>query len=352
MTAWLGIFDRLTTALQWLGVFLAAATAGAVVIERAAAGLAGARERRVERRYRALMQRALAGDAAAAEALADSPSRHRFMIATMLLYPLLVDRNPQRIDSTRAVVTAIRLLPFIDRYINSWRWWRRVMGLRAVGIIQLRSHTAAIVAALDDPHPQVRAAALDALADLRDPAALPALIVRLLDTSLQRSRREAAVAAFGRKAEPFLLDLAHVDAVHRAAYARALMICGTKRARPTLCEWLADVRADVRAASFAALRHVGLDKQSAQLAIAGLDSREVAVRAMAATALYGWKGAGDAAAALARHLDDAWPVAVEAAQSLQSMQEAGREALAASASRPDLAGVLARQMLWEARAQW
>ena len=67
---------------------------------------------------------------------------------------------------------------------------------------------------------------------------------------------------------------------------------------------------------------------------------------MAAFALQGWTGSGDAANRLARHLDDAWPVAVRAARSLRSMGPGGVVALQASASRADLAGVLARQMLW------
>ena len=40
---------------------------------------------------------------------------------------------------------------------------------------------------------------------------------------------------------------------------------------------------------------------------------------MAAYALRGWQGPGDAAARLAAHLDDTWAVAVRAARSLQSM---------------------------------
>lgn len=51
---------------------------------------------------------------------------------------------------------------------------------------------------------------------------------------------------------------------------------------------------------------------------------------------------------LGRHLDDEWPVAVQAAQSLRTMQSAGLPVLHEHAARTDLAGLLARQMLWEA----
>jgi hypothetical protein len=71
---------------------------------------------------------------------------------------------------------------------------------------------------------------------------------------------------------------------------------------------------------------------------------------MAAFALHGWDGPGDAAAHLAQHLGDAWPVAIRAARSLQS-SPAGLSELAARTSRPDITGVLARQMLWQGSAR-
>jgi len=115
-----------------------------------------------------------------------------------------------------------------------------------------------------------------------------------------------------------------------------------------LCEWTADPRADVRAAALEALAHTGLDDRAARLAIDALESAEPPVRAMAAFALNGWTGAGDAPRRLAQHLDDTWMVAVRVARALQSMREAGRLELERCASRSDLPGELARQILWEA----
>jgi HEAT repeat protein len=103
----------------------------------------------------------------------------------------------------------------------------------------------------------------------------------------------------------------------------------------------------VRAAAFEGLAHVGLDEQAARLSIDALTCEDVPVRAMAAHALRHWATA-DAAAHLARHLDDEWPVAVQAATSLRAMNEAGLQVLQTQAARSDLAGLLARQMLWEA----
>ena len=186
----------------------------------------------------------------------------------------------------------------------------------------------------------MRAAALDALTDSGDPAALQALVVRLHDSSLHRGRRLGALTAFGPDIERFLLELAHVDPANRLNYARALRLCGSDRARPALSEWLHDASAEVRAASFEALARVGLDDQSAALAIDGLNSKEATVRAMAAHALHGWTSSDRAAARVAEHLDDVWIVAVRAARSLQSMGPHGLAKLQEHASRPDLAGVL------------
>ena len=181
---------------------------------------------------------------------------------------------------------------------------------------------------------------------MRDLAALPAIVVRVHDTSLPRGRRGAALKAFGSDGEPFLLELAEVDPANRLNYIHALAICGTARSRPVLCRWTRDPRLDVRAAAFEALAYVGLDDESARVAIEGLESDDAPVRAMAAYALRGWQGPGDAAARLAPHLDDTWAVAVRAARTLQSMGPAGSVELQARASGSDIGGLLARQMLW------
>jgi HEAT repeat protein len=225
-------------------------------------------------------------------------------------------------------------------------WWRRALALRALGLVQVRERTPAIIDSLDDPRPQVRAAALDALTDMRDPAALPAVVVRLHDPSLHRGRRAAALTAFGSESEPFLLELARADHANRVNYARALGMCGTHQSRSALASWTRDSRPEVRAAAFEALAHVGIDEPSAALALEALDKDEERVRAMAAYALQGWTGDRTAATHLARHLDDAWPVAIRAARSLKTMGPGGLSELQTSASRPDLAGILARQMLW------
>jgi HEAT repeat protein len=196
----------------------------------------------------------------------------------------------------------------------------------------------------------VRGAALDALADLHDPASLPAIIARIHDVSLHRGRRGAVLKAFGSQCEPLLLEWSRHHRDQRANCALALGICGTARSRPLLCRWTKDPRREVRVNALLALAHVGLDNRSAPFALDALESGDESVREMAAFALNGWTGAGNAASRLARHLDDSWTVALRAARSLQSMRDAGLPALRAHVTRPGTAGLLARQMVWESRA--
>ena len=331
--------------LLWLSVRLALAMTAIVVAERAVSALIRMRVAYVEDRYTPLVRGALAGDDAALGLLVAAPARHRLVVARLLIEPLIDDRDPARITRTRAIVGLLSIIPIADEYLRSWLWWRRAVALRALGVLQLRDHTAAAVAALDDPHPDVRAAALDALTFLHDARSLPAVVVRLHDASLHPARRLGALAAFGPECEDFLLELSPLDTAHLVNYAQALAICGTARSRPLLAQWTHDARPEVRAAAFEALAHVGVDAEVARLSLEALDSADDAVRAMAAYALNGWTGSGDAAVRLGRHLDDVWPVAVRAAQSLRSMGSAGTQVLQAWSSRSDLAGLLARQML-------
>lgn len=348
----LSLFDAHRFAIQmaWLGAFLALLNVAAVVAERAIFAYNTTRRRRLERTYQPIIERALAGDDAAVQQLANSSLRHRIAIAWMLVAPLYQDRDRERVTRKRRLFEAMSLVPLIERWAQSRRWWRRALAVRAMGGFQIKTHTATILAALDDDIPEVRAAALDALVDLQDPQALMAVVVRLNDESLHYGRRFAAIAAFGREIEPFVLNMADLDTANRLNYARALRICGTTRSLPLLSCWTGDPDVNVRAAAFEALAHVGLDEHASHLAVEALGAEDVNVRAMAAYALHDWKGSGNIAVQLAGHLDDQWPVAVQAARSLKTMRDRGATVLQDVAARADLAGELARQTLWEITA--
>jgi len=345
------VIDAIALWALAVGVGITAVMAIAVFAERLSLVAHEARVRRLKQQYEPLIARALQADADAVDSLARSPRRYRIELARLLLFPLVDDRSPERIARTRAIIRAMSLDQVADDWLRSYRWWRRLVALQAFGLIQYADRTKEMVAALDDANADVRNAALDALADLQDPETLKVIVVHLHDPTLQRGRRAAAITAFGSQCEGFLLDLARVDPAHRLNYAKAIGICGTPRSLPSLCEWAADGRPPVSAAAFEALGRLGLDGRAASLAIGALESADVSVRTMAAGALSGWSGGADDAARMARHLDDAWPVAVRVAHALRTMGGPGRIALQAQSARPDLAGALARRMLWEAEAR-
>lgn len=347
MNRFLFDLEWIAPVMFWTAISFVLTMTAAVVVERAAFGVLALRQRRIEQRYRPLLQAALTGDETAFTTLVASPARHRVAIAWLLIVPLIADRDPRRLAASRRIAEALTVPAIARGYVRSRRWWRRALGLRALGLVQARDCTSLIVAALDDANLDVRAAALDALTDLHDPASLAAIVARTQDASLPIGRRAAALAAFGADCEPLLLDLAEINPAHRFHYARALSLCGTHRSRGVLCRWTEDRRADVRAAAFGALARVGLDADAARRATDALGSADTVERTMAARALGGWM-APDAAAALASHLDDAWPVAVSAAHSLRSMGDRGIAELLARSRTDDLAGLLARQALWQA----
>ena len=343
--------ERFATWAFGAGVILALFLLLAVVAERSVVASLRNRHRRIERRYASIVRRALAGDDSAIAELTRSPKRHHIAIARILVLPLYDDPDPNRIARTREILRAMSLPEIGGRLLKSRSSWKRALALRVIGVLQERTFTPAVVAALDDPALEVRAVALDALADLKDPATLPAILVRLSDETQHRGRRLAALASWGSECEPMLLDLASIDSRNRFNYARALGVCGTARSRALLSQWTKDVDVEVRIAAFDALARIGLDTGAASLAVRGLESEDTRERAAAAHALHGWTETGDAAASLARHLDDDWGVAFRAAQSLKSMKESGAAALQAATSRPGLAGELARQALWELGAR-
>ena len=125
--------EQLLLVAAWLAVALALSTLAAVVVERAVFVYEEVWRRRCQRRYLAGVERALEGDGDATRTLAASPTRHRVAIATFLITALIDDRDPRRIAKTRSLVQRMSLIPYAERLLRSRRWWRRALGLRALG---------------------------------------------------------------------------------------------------------------------------------------------------------------------------------------------------------------------------
>jgi HEAT repeat protein len=258
------VFGRLAPLFTRMAIGVAVCGVGAVVIERAAFGIQQVRQRRFEARYAPIVRRALAGDAEAERALVSCPRRYRLRVAALLIVPLIEDADPARIAGTRRIVEAMSLLPEAERRLKSRLWWRRAVALRALGLLRATDYTPAVVGALDDGHPEVRAAALDALADLRDPASIKAVVVRMLDTSLSAAAA-SRLAAFAPRRNRLVIDRAGRRRTPRRLRAGAHRR-GSRAAQPVLCAWTTDLRPEVRARPREAPAHVGLDARAARLA--------------------------------------------------------------------------------------
>ena len=201
--------------------------------------------------------------------------------------------------------------------------------------------------ALEDPHEEVRAAAVDAIGRLGDPRCGPALLARLRDESRhQRARLIEALRALGSAVVPTLLAHARHHATDTTMVLDILAVVGGTEAIESLLEWTANSDAAVRAAALRVIGSIGLDDRSFFYALRGLDDTDVNVRAMAARAL-GRSGRQAAVPYLSPRLDDEWLVAAHCATGLRRLGHYGTAALQERAGRTGQGAELARQILWE-----
>ena len=354
MTLILQIADAFRSAL--VPFLIAAASTwtlliGLLVIQRGVASLAARRRGALERRFLPRVVAVLEGaDAGAAAQLGRSGSRHRRLIGHLLLNAVGALAGAP-VARAREMAHSLSLIDLWRTDLEDHRWWRRADAARAFGVVGEPSGFDRLIAALDDPHEEVRAAAVDALGRLHDIRAAAPLIARLSEQSRhQRVRIVDALRSLGPDAGPSLLAFAreHVDLLPAVSDLIA-MACGAS-ATDDLVGWLADARADVRAAALSALGSTGVDDRTFYHAIKALGDEDAGVRAMAARAL-GRSRRDDAAAYLGDRLEDEWEVAAHSARALAALSAAGRRVLIDRAEGDRPGAALARQMLWEIDAR-
>jgi HEAT repeat protein len=230
-------------------------------------------------------------------------------------------------------------------------WWRQSEAARALGLVRAEGALRPLLACLDDSHEEVRAAAVEALGHLGDPGCVPALLRALPDASRhQRARVVEAIRALGPGVAHALVAHARVHPDDLATVAELIGFTGAASASDDLLAWSSHPDDKVRASALQALGSLGLDDRAYYYTLRALGDTSEAVRAMAARAL-GRSRRGDAAPYLAHHLADEWLVAAHAATALRMLGPAGERELVARQEAPGLAGVLARQMLWERRSR-
>ncbi len=210
-------------------------------------------------------------------------------------------------------------------------WNERAHAARMLGKLGLSSACPALVQALANPHEDVtvRAAAAEALAQIRDPRAIPVLCEAL---AAQREAAAPCVAealvGFGRAAVGALagmLDDARAPA--RIWAARVLGRIGDPAATLPLVERLADAHAGARSAAAEALGRIGDSRSARALACTALGDPVPAVRAQAASALA-HAGDDEAVEALVLALGDPDPATrARAVEALAALTPADRSAI-------------------------
>ena len=287
---------------------------------------------------------------AAIARLRPAPQRHLPQIGTLLTRPLRV-ASGSPVDAVRRTATELGLIDRWKADLDAHAWWRQAEAARALGMVRAEGALRPLLTCLEDPHEEVRAAAVEALGHLGDPGCVPALLRALPDASRhQRARVVEAIRELGPGVSHALVAHARVHGDDLATVAELIGFTGAANAADDLLAWSSHADAKVRASALQALGSLGLDDRAYYYVLRALGDTSEQVRAMAARAL-GRSRRADAAPYLAQRLADEWLVAAHAATALRMLGPTGERELVARQDAPGLAGVLARQMLWERRSR-
>lgn len=318
-----------------------------LVAQRLIRAAAEVRHRSLTERYRGIVQSALAEESLALDALTGIPVRHRGIAAELVLATLRVVRGAQT-ERARAIAERLQLTAGWREDLRSRFWWHRSEAALALGLLRDREAVALLTPLLDDDHEQVRAAAIDALGQIGDPAAIEPLLQSMSEpTRHERARVVQALRGFGEDATRALVQHGKRHEDDRAVVAMVLSFVGGTAASETLLEWSASPDAETRAAAWMAIGTIGMDDRAYYHAIKALNADAPAVRAAAARALAR-SGRADAAPQLAGRLDDEWEVAAQSARALARLGAPGLDALKTRVAHGGgLGHDLARQVLWE-----
>jgi HEAT repeat protein len=275
---------------------------------------------------------------------------HRDVLTELLIAPARVATGGV-IDVLRAAAAELGLIDRWRRELTNRRWWVRADAARSLGLLKEPSSVDLLVATLDDDHEEVRAAGVEGLTHILDPRTVPVLVSKLPDQSRhQRVRLIEALHRFGSVAVAPVLAYEREHPEDRAMLAQLLGVIADPAAIEPLARWMDDERSPVRAAAMQALGLVGVDQRTYYHALRALSSdSDPEVRAMAAWAL-GRSGRKEAAPYLAKRLQDEWIVAAHSATALRALGAAGIAVLRGVADDKGVAGDLARQILFEVRA--
>lgn len=244
--------------------------------------------------------------------------------------------GPER-DRLALVASEIGLVGRAERYVRDRRWWRRLFGLRAFGLLPGR--IPGLLGLLEDPHPLVRAQAIELAAqpaDATDPAVIRKLVERLYDPErLCRFAVHDALLRVGDAAVPALVEaLSLRNDVGTAEALEVARWVGDSRFAGRAAALASHARPRVRMHAAMLLGRLGGDAAEASLVRLVRDDDPV-VRAAAARSL-GQLRVPATAVLLADALNDrAWPVRRAAATALTRLGATGEVMLRDAVRRDD-----------------
>ena len=226
---------------------------------------------------------------------------------------------------------AFERLGFVDHYLGrlaSRRWWTRAEAAEKLGLIGSQQAARPLIAAMQDPVPEVRVRAARALGNIRTSEALETLVHALRDPGRWSAIRVTGIL-IGAGDEAVDCLMAEFDKLPLHARVAAVDIFGRIRslkATPLLLYLLKNPEADLRARAAFALGSIG-DPNSAPFLMECLKDRAWPVRAMAAKALGRLREDGSIPSLCAALGDPQWWVRANAAEALKNKGDIGTRAL-------------------------
>jgi len=229
------------------------------------------------------------------------------------------------------LVDACEEVGLVDRRVAqlaSRRWWLRADAAERLGLMRSGRASAPLVAAMDDPQPEVRIRAAKALGLIGGQAAIAKLVTGLRQPSRWSAMRLADIlTGLGEQAVDDLS--AALPQLPEASRLLVLDIFGRVRslkAIPVLRGLLSDPHPDLRARAAHALGLIG-DPGSIPHLVGVLKDPAWPVRAMAARALGRIPGREALEPLCLALTDSQWWVRANAAEALKSKGEPGQRAL-------------------------
>jgi hypothetical protein len=174
---------------------------------------------------------------AAIARLAQAPPRHLAQIGALLIKPLRVTSGSP-VDAARAAADQLGLTERWKKDLGAHAWWRQAQSARALGLVRAEGALRPLLGCLDDPHEEVRAAAVEALGHLGDPGCVPALLRALPDASRhQRARVVESIRELGPGVAHALVAHARVHPDDLAIVAELIGFTGASSAADDLLAW-------------------------------------------------------------------------------------------------------------------